>query len=134
VTAVNGVVTGAGFGMALLGNAVLVSTEARLEFAYLRVGLTGDDGSTLLLPRLIALRRAQQITLLDLVYHLGDPLFDRLEIKTVVNPWDRLCYRRRYALSPQIIAERITDSSVITFSEALTLLQQRLSYSPANGI
>jgi 2-(1,2-epoxy-1,2-dihydrophenyl)acetyl-CoA isomerase len=65
VTAVNGVAAGAGFGMALLGDVVLVSTEARLEFAYPRVGLTGDGGSTFLLPRLVGLRKARELTLLD---------------------------------------------------------------------
>lgn len=65
VTAVNGVAAGGGFGLAVLGDVVLVSDEARLEYAYPRVGLTGDGGSTFLLPRLVGLRRAREIVLLD---------------------------------------------------------------------
>jgi 2-(1,2-epoxy-1,2-dihydrophenyl)acetyl-CoA isomerase len=65
VTAVNGVAAGAGFSLALLGDVVLVSDEARLEYAYTRIGLTGDGGSTFFLPRLVGLRKAREIALLD---------------------------------------------------------------------
>lgn len=65
VVGVNGVAAGAGFSIALLGDIVLLSDEARLEFAYPRLGLTGDGGSTFLLPRLVGLRRAKEIVLRD---------------------------------------------------------------------
>lgn len=65
VTGVNGVAAGGGFGLALLGNVMLMSEEARLEYAYTRIGLTGDGGSTFFLPRLVGLRRATEIALLD---------------------------------------------------------------------
>ncbi|WP_435180675.1 enoyl-CoA hydratase/isomerase family protein [Halorussus sp. AFM4] len=62
---VDGVAAGAGFSLALSGDVVLASDEARFEYAYPRVGLTGDGGSTFLLPRLVGLRRAKEIALLD---------------------------------------------------------------------
>lgn len=65
VTGVNGVAAGAGFGLAVFADVVLVSDAARLEFAYPRVGLVGDGGSTFLLPRLVGLRRALEVALLD---------------------------------------------------------------------
>ena len=65
VTGINGVAAGAGFGLALVGDLVLVSEDARLEYAYLRIGLVGDGGSTFFLPRLVGLRRAKEIALLD---------------------------------------------------------------------
>jgi 2-(1,2-epoxy-1,2-dihydrophenyl)acetyl-CoA isomerase len=65
VVGVNGVAAGAGFGMALAGDVVVMSDEARLEYAYGRIGLTGDGGSTFWLPRLVGLRRAKEIALLD---------------------------------------------------------------------
>lgn len=65
VTGVNGVAAGAGFGLALAGDLVVVAEDARLEFAYPRIGLTGDGGATFLLPRLVGLRRAKEIALLD---------------------------------------------------------------------
>ncbi|WP_458205434.1 enoyl-CoA hydratase/isomerase family protein [Haladaptatus sp. NG-SE-30] len=65
VTGVNGVAAGGGFGLALAGDIVLLSKDARLEFAYPRIGLSADGGSTYLLPRLVGLRRAKEIALLD---------------------------------------------------------------------
>ena len=65
VTGVNGVAAGGGFGLAVLGDVMVMSEDARLEYAYSRVGLTGDGGSTFFLPRLVGLRRATEIALLD---------------------------------------------------------------------
>ena len=65
VTGIGGVAAGAGFSLAILGDLVLVSEDARLEFAYPRIGLTGDGGSTFFLPRIVGLRNAMEIALLD---------------------------------------------------------------------
>jgi len=65
VVGLNGVAAGGGFGLALTGDAVVMSEQARLEYAYRRIGLTGDGGSTFALPRLVGLRRAREIALLD---------------------------------------------------------------------
>ena len=93
VTAVNGVAAGAGFGMAVLGDIVLVSDEARLEFAYPRIGLTGDCGSTFFLPRLVGLRRAREIALLDEPVAPAEAV--DLGLATEVVPDDDLDERRR---------------------------------------
>ncbi|WP_227353920.1 enoyl-CoA hydratase/isomerase family protein [Haladaptatus salinisoli] len=65
VTGVNGVAAGGGFGLALAGDVVLLADDARFEFAYPRVGLSADGGSTFFLPHLVGLRRAKEIALLD---------------------------------------------------------------------
>ncbi|WP_458187905.1 enoyl-CoA hydratase/isomerase family protein [Haladaptatus sp. NG-WS-4] len=65
VTGVNGVAAGGGFGLALAGDIVVLAEDARLEFAYPRAGLSGDGGSTFFLPKLVGLRRAKEIALLD---------------------------------------------------------------------
>jgi len=65
VTGINGTAAGAGFSLGLCGDVVLVSDDAHLEYAYPKVGLTGDGGSTFFLPRLVGLRRAKEIALLD---------------------------------------------------------------------
>ncbi len=65
VGGVDGVAGGAGFSLALAPDLLLVSDEARLDYAYPRVGLTGDGGSTFFLPRLVGLRTAKEIALLD---------------------------------------------------------------------
>jgi len=65
VGGIDGVAAGAGFGLALAPDLLLLSEDARLEFAYPRIGLTGDGGSTFFLPRLVGLRAAKEIALLD---------------------------------------------------------------------
>lgn len=65
VGGIDGVAAGAGFGLALVPDLLVLSEDARLEFAYPRIGLTGDCGSTFFLPRLVGLRAAKEIVLLD---------------------------------------------------------------------
>lgn len=65
VTIVNGPAAGAGFSLALLGDIALASSEASFTLAYGKLGLSPDGGSTWLLPRLIGLRRAQELMLTD---------------------------------------------------------------------
>lgn len=65
VTGINGVAAGAGVGLALGGDLVVMAEDATIEFAYPEIGLTGDGGVTFLLPRLVGLRRAKEIALLD---------------------------------------------------------------------
>ncbi len=65
VGGVDGVAAGAGFSLAIMPDLLLLSSEARLEYAYPRIGLTGDGGTTFFLPRLVGLRRAKEILLLD---------------------------------------------------------------------
>ena len=114
VTAVNGVAAGAGFGMALLGDVVLVSTEARLEFAYPRVGLTGDSGSTFLLPRLVGLRKAREITLLDEPISPGEAV--DIGLATEVVPAEELDERRR------TVADNLADGPTRAYAATRQLL------------
>jgi len=65
VTGINGVAAGGGLGPAICGDIVLIADSARLEFAYPRIGLSGDGGSTYMLPRLVGLRRAQELAFRD---------------------------------------------------------------------
>lgn len=63
VTLVNGPAAGAGLSLALLGDVVLSSASAHFTAAYGLVGLTPDGGMSWLLPRLVGLRRSQEIIL-----------------------------------------------------------------------
>lgn len=65
VTVINGPAAGAGFSLALLGDIALASRDASFTLAYGKLGLSPDGGSTWLLPRLIGLRRAQELMLTD---------------------------------------------------------------------
>lgn len=63
VTAINGPAAGAGLSLAILGDIALAAPAAHLTVAYTAVGLTPDGGLTWLLPRLIGMRRAQELVL-----------------------------------------------------------------------
>jgi 2-(1,2-epoxy-1,2-dihydrophenyl)acetyl-CoA isomerase len=61
VVALNGSAGGAGLGLALIGDVVVASRDARLKFAYPRLGYSADAATTYFLPRLVGLRKAQEI-------------------------------------------------------------------------
>lgn len=65
VVAVNGPVAGGGVGLALVGDIVLASDSSHFTLAYTGIGLSPDAGAAWLLPRLIGLRRAQELCLLN---------------------------------------------------------------------
>lgn len=63
LTAVQGFAAGAGFSLAMLGDIVLAGRAAQFTLAYTGIGLTPDGGASWLLPRLVGLRKAQQLIL-----------------------------------------------------------------------
>lgn len=65
VSAVGGVAAGGGFGLALSADLVLIGESAHMEFAYPRIGLSADGGSTYFLPRTVGRRTAREILLRD---------------------------------------------------------------------
>ena len=58
VVAVNGVAAGAGFSLAMAGDFLIASSQARFIQAFRRIGLVPDLGSTYLLPRAVGRARA----------------------------------------------------------------------------
>lgn len=58
---VNGPAAGAGFSLAIAGDIVIATRSAHFIAAYGALGFTPDGGMTWLLPRLVGLRRAQEI-------------------------------------------------------------------------
>jgi len=65
IAAVDGVAAAGGFGLAMSCDIVLASESAVFEWAYGKTGLTGAESSTFFLPRLIGLRRAMQLVLMN---------------------------------------------------------------------
>jgi 2-(1,2-epoxy-1,2-dihydrophenyl)acetyl-CoA isomerase len=64
ITSVNGVAAGVGMSFALMGDIVLAGKGAYFLQAFKRIGLVPDGGSTYLLPRLIGLSRAMELSML----------------------------------------------------------------------
>ena len=65
VTAVRGAAAGAGLSLAAMGDIVIASESANFTLAYTGIGLTADGGATWTLPRLIGLRRTQEMAFLN---------------------------------------------------------------------
>lgn len=63
VTAINGPAAGAGVGLAILGDIAIADPRAHFTPAYTAIGLSPDGGTSWLLPRLVGLRRAQELCL-----------------------------------------------------------------------
>lgn len=61
VCAVRGTVAGGALGLLCSADLVIASNDSRYVIGYDRVGLTADGGTTWHLPRLVGLRRAQQL-------------------------------------------------------------------------
>jgi 2-(1,2-epoxy-1,2-dihydrophenyl)acetyl-CoA isomerase len=64
VTAVNGPAVGIGMSLALMGDLVVAGRSAFFQLSFARIGLVPDGGSTWLLPRLIGLARARELSFL----------------------------------------------------------------------
>jgi 2-(1,2-epoxy-1,2-dihydrophenyl)acetyl-CoA isomerase len=65
IAAVDGIAAAGGFGLAMSCDLVFASPRASFEWAYGRTGLAGAESLTFLLPRLVGLRRAMQVMLLN---------------------------------------------------------------------
>ena len=63
VTVINGPAAGAGLGLGILGDIALAGASAHFTLGYGAIGLSPDAGATWLLPRLIGLRRAQEMAM-----------------------------------------------------------------------
>jgi len=61
VTLINGPAAGAGLSLAISGDIVIAARSATFLAAYGGVGLTPDGGMSWLLPRLVGMRRAQEM-------------------------------------------------------------------------
>ncbi|WP_205697959.1 enoyl-CoA hydratase/isomerase family protein [Conexibacter sp. SYSU D00693] len=65
VTVVQGVAAGGGFSLAIVGDLVLAAESARFTMAYTAAALSPDGGSSWTLPRIVGLRKALALTLLN---------------------------------------------------------------------
>ena len=67
IVAVNGTAAGGGFSLAISGDLVLARASAKFTMGYCSIGLSPDGTSSYFLPRLVGLRRAQELALTDRV-------------------------------------------------------------------
>ena len=65
IAAVDGIAAAGGFGIAMACDLVFASERSSFEWAYHKTGLTGAESSTFFLPRLVGLRKAMELVLLN---------------------------------------------------------------------
>lgn len=83
IVAVNGTAAGGGFSLCLGGDLVVAAQSAKLTMGYPKVGLSPDGTSSYFLPRLIGMRRAQELMLTDRVLSAEEALAWGLVTKVV---------------------------------------------------
>jgi 2-(1,2-epoxy-1,2-dihydrophenyl)acetyl-CoA isomerase len=65
VAAVRGAAAGGGLGLLYVADIVIAADDARFALGYGALGLTSDGGNTWFLPRMVGMRRAQELFLLN---------------------------------------------------------------------
>ena len=65
IAAVDGAAAAGGLGLALACDLVVASERSTFEYAYFKTGLSGAESSTFFLPKLVGLRRASDLALLN---------------------------------------------------------------------
>jgi 2-(1,2-epoxy-1,2-dihydrophenyl)acetyl-CoA isomerase len=65
VAAVRGAAAGGGLGLLYIADIAIAADDSRFALGYGALGLTSDGGNTWFLPRLVGLRRAQELFLLN---------------------------------------------------------------------
>ena len=99
VVGVQGSAAGAGLGLAAGGDIVIAAASARFVVAYTKIGLNPDGGTSFLLPRLVGLRRAQELTLMNGPVDAGTA--------------------REIGLVTRVVADEALDAEVETVARAL---------------
>lgn len=119
VVAVNGVAAGGGLSLALLGDVVLASEKATFTLAYTAAGLSPDGGSTYFLPRLIGLRRTQDLMFTNRKLSAAEALDWGMITRTV--PDDELM------AEAEAMAAKLADGATMAYGTVKRLLADTFS-------
>lgn len=65
ITAVNGIAAGGGMSLSLVGDLIVATESARFTMAYTQIGASPDGSASFFLPRLVGVKRALELTLLN---------------------------------------------------------------------
>jgi 2-(1,2-epoxy-1,2-dihydrophenyl)acetyl-CoA isomerase len=116
VAAVKGIAAAGGFGLAMSCDLVYASEDAAFEWAYHKTGLTGAESSTFFLPRLVGLRRAMELMLLNPRLSAREAL--EAGLITGVFP------RETFDAEVMAVAERLARGPTEAFGVAKALINQ----------
>ena len=116
IAAVDGMAAAGGLGLAMCCDLVFASERATFEWAYGKTSLTGAESSTFFLPRLIGLRRAMEMVLLN-------PRLDA----TMALDWgliNRVFPAASFDADVIALAQTIAEGPMPAYGTAKTLLNQ----------
>jgi 2-(1,2-epoxy-1,2-dihydrophenyl)acetyl-CoA isomerase len=128
ISAVRGAAAGGGMSIAIAADLVLAAESASFTVAYTAIGFSTDGGASWTLPRLVGLRRAMELALLNERLSAARAL--ELGIITRVVPDDKLeaeaeALARRLAEGPvgahAAVKRLLRGSSTATFNSQLAL-------------
>lgn len=119
VAALHGPVAGAGLSLALACDLAIAAEDVRLDMAYLKVGASCDLGASWTLPRIVGLRRATAIALLNPVLDAAEAL--HLGLVNQVVPVDEL------PSAVDAIATRIAAGPPVATGQMKRLLREGAS-------
>lgn len=110
IAAVNGVVAGAGMGVACACDVRVAAASATFRAAWGRVGLVPDAGSAYFLPRLVGWGRA-----VDLIFS-GEPVAadEALRIGLATRVWPDADFEREWRAYAQALAAGATEAFALT--------------------
>jgi len=116
ITAVNGYAVGAGCNLALSGDIILASDQAKFSEIFVQVGLIPDAGGFYFLPRLIGLHKAKEMIFRGKMIDAQEA--ERMGLVNHVYPHDELMDK---ALE---MANELADGPTLAIGVAKTMINQ----------
>ncbi len=116
IAAVEGIAAAGGFGLAMACDLVFAAEAAGFEWAYHKTALTGAESSTFFLPRLLGLRRAMELVLLN--PRLSAHQAKAMGLITEVFPAET------FDAEVMAVARRLADGPTRAYGIAKTLINQ----------
>lgn len=123
---VNGPAAGAGLGLAMLGDIVLAAASSHFTSAYTAIGVSPDAGTSWFLPRLIGLRRAQDMILTNRRVRAEEAVAIGLVTRTVAD--------EALADEGERLAQSMAAGATAAFASSRRLLHRSYHSSLANHL
>jgi 2-(1,2-epoxy-1,2-dihydrophenyl)acetyl-CoA isomerase len=115
VAVVNGIAAGAGLGIVLNADIAIAGSRAAFLTAYSKIGLTPDCGVSYLLPRVVGLGRAMELSLTNRMLRAAEAL--EWNLVSHVAPHDTL------VADAELLAARLTDGVAHALGETKRLIR-----------
>ena len=115
IAKVHGVVAGAGMSLMMLADFVIAAEETKFNFAYINIGASCDVGASWMLPRLVGLRRAFEISMLG-----GSLSVNEAEHIGLVN---RVVPRSELDVEVKALAEKLASGPTLALGNMRRLMR-----------